>query len=135
MTKRILAVLTLIAAFSLFSAAQSQSSMSTANSGVQITNGPGVDNITPTTVVVFWNTNLPSGAAVRYGTDEDKLTQSATAPSGQTDHKVTLTNLQPGTIYYFQVLPTAGRSDTAAGTKSGIGTFKTKSKSGEDQKY
>lgn len=135
MTKRILAVVTIIAAFSLYCAAQSQSSMGTANSGVQITNGPGADNITPSTAVIFWNTNLPSGAVVRYGTDEDKLNQTAMAPSGQTDHKVTLTNLQPGTVYYFQVSATAGRSDTAAGTKSGIGTFKTKSKGGEEQKY
>lgn len=135
MTKRSLLILVLIAACSLFCAAQSQSQMGTANSGIQITNGPGVDNVSQSSVVVFWNTNLPSGAIVRYGTAGDKLNQTAMAPSGQTDHKVTLTNLQPDTNYFFQVTPTEGRSDTASGTKSGIGTFKTKSKSGEEQKY
>jgi len=130
-----LVVVAMMAAFSLCGAAQSQSRMGTANSGVQITNGPGVDNITTNSVVVFWNTSLPSGAVVRYGTDQDKLNQTAMAPSGQTDHKVTLTNLQPDTTYFFQVTPTEGRSDTASGTKSGIGTFKTKSKNGEAQKY
>jgi phosphodiesterase/alkaline phosphatase D-like protein len=134
-TKRTLVVLVLISAFSLFCAAQSQSRMGTANSGIQITNGPGVDNVTGTSVVVFWNTNLPSGAVVKYGTDEDKLNQTAMAPSGQTDHKVNLSNLQPDTTYFFQVTATEGRSDTAAGVKSGIGTFKTKPKNGEAQKY
>lgn len=135
MTKRTLVVLALIAACTLFCAAQSQSRLGNANSGVQITNGPGVDNVATTSVVVFWNTNVPSGAVVRYGTDEDKLTQTATAPSGQTDHKLSLTNLQPDTIYFFQVTPTQGKSDTASTMKSGVGTFKTKSKSGEEQKY
>lgn len=135
MTKRSLLIFALIAACSLFCAAQSQSQLGTATSGVQITNGPGVDNVTQSSVVVFWNTNLPSGAIVRYGTTEEKLNQTAMAPSGQTDHKVTLTNLQPETNYFFQVTPTQGRSDTASGMKSGIGTFKTKSKSGEEQKY
>ena len=135
MTKRTLVVLAVVAACCVFCAAQSQSGVGTANSGMQVTNGPGVDSITSNSVVVFWNTNLPSGAVVRYGTAEDKLDQTAVAPSGKTDHKVTLTNLQPDTTYFFQVTPTQGRADMASGIKSGIGTFKTKSKSGDEQKY
>jgi len=132
--KRMMAVIGVVAALSLLCAAQSQSGMGMSQSGVQITNGPGVDNVTPTSAVVFWNTNVPSGAVVRYGTSQEKLTQTASASTGQTDHKAQLSNLQPGTIYYFQV-QTQTSSSEGAGTKSGIGTFKTKSKSGDDQKY
>ena len=132
--KRMMAVVGVVAALSLFCAAQSQSSMGMSQSRVQITNGPGVDNVTPTSAVVFWNTNVPSGAIVRYGTSQDKLTQSANASAGQTDHKAQLSNLQPGTTYFFQV-ETETASAATSGGKSGIGTFKTKSKSGDDQKY
>lgn len=128
--KRTLAILTMLAAFSLFSAAQTQS-----GSTLQITNGPGVDNITATSAEVFWNTTSPSGATVRYGTDEDKLTQTAQAPTGQTDHKVELKSLQPGTTYYFQVETNQGAGSLSPTVKSGIGTFKTKSKGGDQQKY
>ena len=131
--KRMIAVVGLVAALSLLCAAQSQTGMNMSRSGVQITNGPGVDNVTPTSAVVFWNTNVPSGAVVRYGTSQEKLTQTESATAGQTDHKAQLSNLQPGTTYFFQVVTES--ASAAAGTKSGIGTFKTKSKSGDDQKY
>ncbi len=129
--KRIIGVLSLLAAFSLFSAAQPQASPTS-----QITNGPGVDNITTNSAEVFWNTSAPSGATIRYGTDEDKLTETAQAPAGQTDHKVVLKNLQPGTTYFFQVITAQGAGSYSPAAKSGIGTFKTKSKGGQDeQKY
>ena len=133
--KRTFVVLGLLAAFCLFCAAQPQSSLGSNSSAVQITNGPGVDNITPTSAEVFWNTNAPSAAIVRYGTDEDKLTQTARATAGQTDHKVQLSNLQPGTTYFFQVETVQATSSAGNLGKSGIGTFKTKSKGGDDQKY
>lgn len=132
--KRMMAVIGVVAALSLLCAAQSQSGMGMSRSGVQITNGPGVDNVTATSAVVFWNTNVPSSAVVRYGTSQEKLTQTASASAGQTDHKAQLSNLQPGTTYFFQV-ETETATAATSGTKSGIGTFKTKSKSGDDQKY
>ena len=131
--KRTITVLGLLAVLSLFCAAQSQYSAGTSHSGVQITNGPGVDNLTTNSAVIFWNTNVPTGAIVRYGTSQDKLSQTAQVSSGETDHKAQLSNLQPSTIYFFQVEATQG--NVGAGAKSGIGTFKTKSKSGDDQKY
>ena len=131
--KRMVTVLGVVAALSLFCAAQPQYSTGTNHSGVQITNGPGVDNLTTNSAVVFWNTNVPTGAIVRYGTSQEKLNQTAQVSPGETDHKAQISNLQPGTIYFFQVEATQG--NVGAGAKSGIGTFKTKSKSGDDQKY
>ncbi len=129
--KRMIGILSLLAAFTLFCAAQPQSSSTS-----QITNGPGVDNISANSAEVFWNTTAPSGATIRYGTDEDKLTETAQAPAGQTDHKVVLKGLQPGTTYFFQVVTTPAAGGYGPSAKSGIGTFKTKSKGGQDdQKY
>ncbi|MBV9608373.1 MAG: fibronectin type III domain-containing protein [Acidobacteria bacterium] len=97
----------------------------TAPGAVQITNGPGVTNLTGTSATVFWNTTAPSASVVRYGTSRDKLTETAEEAWGQTSHKVELKNLQPNTTYFFQVDSSQAKG-TGTEIKSGIGTFKTK---------
>ena len=131
--KRIMLIATAVLALATLALAQTQhaqaqqtpGSSSQAPGAVQITNGPGVQNLTSTSAEVFWNTNAPSAAVVRYGTSRDKLDQTAEEASGQTSHKVELKNLQPNTTYYFQVDSSQAKG-TRTETKSGVGIFKTK---------
>ena len=129
--KRILPVLIAVLALGTLALAQTQNKApstydkSSSSDTVQITNGPGVQNITGTTATVFWNTSAPSGAVVRYGTARDKMSETAQESWGQTAHSVELKNLQPSTTYFFQV--ESSQTQSAGSTmKSGIGTFKTK---------
>ena len=68
----------------------------------QITNGPVVESVTPTTGVVAWSTNVSSGSIVVYGTAPDHLTHRSEMPWGGYTHRVTLHQLQPDTTYFFQ---------------------------------
>jgi hypothetical protein len=96
------------------------------SSASMITNGPGADKVTDSSAEIFWNTSVPSTAVVRYGTSPKDLDQNASeSTSGQTSHKVELTNLKPNTKYYFQVDAGQGQG-TGTEAKSGVGTFTTK---------
>jgi phosphodiesterase/alkaline phosphatase D-like protein len=89
---------------------------------VRITNGPGVDHLTDTSAEVFWNTTAKSDSLLRYGTDRERLSETAEGQSGQADHKVELNNLKPDTTYFFEVVASNGQSLQ----KNGVGVFKTK---------
>jgi purple acid phosphatase-like protein len=69
---------------------------------VKITNGPVVENVTDTTAIIAWSTNVNAGTSLRYGTDPDHLDKTAGMPWGGFTHRVYLSNLQPGTRYFFQ---------------------------------
>ena len=124
--KKTLVLVSVLALLSLVAVAQQQNS--NPNSLLRITNGPGVQKLTPNSAEVFWNTTAKSGSVVHYGTSRDKLTETAESSWGATDHKVQLNNLQPDTTYYFQVISSQAEG-TGADVKSGIGVFKTKSSS------
>lgn len=68
---------------------------------VQITNPPRVQAVTANSAVVRWSTNVPAGSTVIYGTDANKLDQTAQESWGGTNHRVRLNNLQPDTTYYY----------------------------------
>lgn len=91
---------------------------------VQITNGPTIQNVTPNSAVISWSTNTGSSAVVHYGTDPNNLTQMAQAPWSNGMHTVSLSNLQPGTTYYFQVESAQGQG-TGTGELSSISQFRT----------
>src|SRR6266404_5961133 len=74
-----------------------------AQQAVQITQGPRVESVSGDTAIVAWSTNANAGTQVRYGTDPNNLSQTAQAPWGGVTHRVTISNLQPNTTYYFQV--------------------------------
>ncbi len=69
---------------------------------VAITHGPVVENVTATTAIIAWSTNVNSGTTLRYGTDPNHLEQSAGMPWGGFTHRVYLKGLQPATKYFFQ---------------------------------
>jgi phosphodiesterase/alkaline phosphatase D-like protein len=89
---------------------------------VQITNQPAVQSVSGDSAVVNWSTNVPSSATVKYGTDPNKLSQTAEQSWGGTNHSVTLKGLQPGQTYYFQVISGQGLNTGTAAT-SNVGQF------------
>jgi hypothetical protein len=96
---------------------------------VQITNGPVVENVTETTAVIAWSTNVSAGTVLHYGTDPYHLTLEASMPWGGLTHRVNLKDLTPGTTYYFQA-----ESPMAQGTGTTVesppSSFRTKSRGG-----
>lgn len=87
-----------------FAAAQEQTPTPEADrpAPVQITHGPVVENVTDTTAIIAWSTNVNAGTSLRYGTDPDHLDKTAGMPWGGFTHRIYLKDLQPGTKYYFQ---------------------------------
>jgi phosphodiesterase/alkaline phosphatase D-like protein len=111
-----------------FAAAQTQTPAPNADrpAPVQITNGPVVENVTDTTAIIAWSTNVNAGTSLRYGTDPEHLDKAAGMPWGGFTHRVYLKNLQPGTKYFFQA--ESGKAQgTGTTATSVVMSFETKS--------
>src|SRR3954462_14393051 len=91
---------------------------------VKITKGPVVEHTSADNAIVAWSTNVASSTVVKYGTDQNNLSQTAQAPWGGLTHRVTIKNLEPGKTYYFQVDSGQGQG-TGGNTMSQIGNFTT----------
>jgi len=91
---------------------------------VKITKGPVVEHTSADNAIVAWSTNVASSTVVKYGTDQNNLSQTAQAPWGGLTHRVTIKNLEPGKTYYFQV--DSGQGQGVGGSAmSEVGTFTT----------
>jgi phosphodiesterase/alkaline phosphatase D-like protein len=77
-----------------------------------ITRPSGAIDIGQTMATVVWGTDEPANSEVIYSLSPD-LTPSffAADPAYTTEHRVALTNLISGTIYYFQVQTTDMRGN------------------------
>jgi hypothetical protein len=76
---------------------------------------PGfINDVTPmpddTAASITWITTAPSTSRVQYGLTTDLGSSSALATAMVTNHAVLLTNLTPGTGYYFNAVSTASGS-------------------------
>jgi hypothetical protein len=112
--------LTLLLAMSNWGIAQVSSSTNsndddTVYEPVKITQGPVVEDVTDSTAIIAWSTNVNSGTTLRYGEGPDNLDKSAQMPWGGFTHRVFLKNLQPSTKYYFQAESAQGQG---TGTKA-----------------
>lgn len=76
---------------------------------VKITSGPVVESVTDTTAVIAWSTNVNAGTVLHYGTDPNRLDQSAGMPWGGLTHRVDLNDLKPDTKYYFKAESAQGQ--------------------------
>jgi hypothetical protein len=94
-------------------------------SGVQITHGPVVENVTDTTAEIAWSTNVNSGTALHYGTDPSHLDQTAGMPWGGFTHRVLIKNLKPNTTYYFKAESGQGQG-TGTLAEAAQASFQTK---------
>src|SRR5215510_2388837 len=95
------------------------------NNAVQITQGPVVENITDTTAIIAWSTNVNAGTVLHYGSDPKHLDHTAGMPWGGLTHRVNLKDLKPGTTYYFQGESPNGQG-TGTSAQSATASFQTK---------
>ena len=93
------------------------------NSGTssqQITNGPVAETVADSSATLGWSARSAGNMSIKYGTQRDHLTQTATATTSSDgrNYHAQLQGLSPSTRYYFQVL----QDGQPVG---GIGTFHT----------
>ena len=65
--------------------------------------GPYIQSATPTSIILRWRTSDLQNSLVEYGPAHNQLTSSQWDPNLRTDHEVLLSDLQPGTTYYYRV--------------------------------
>lgn len=69
-------------------------------SPLEFTKKPEIVSLTPTSATLQWVTNKPSDTRIYYGVSD--LGQSKLTANAATIHTVTLTGLQPGSVYTFR---------------------------------
>ena len=69
----------------------------------QVTRGPYLQTLTPSSVIVRWRTDQASASAVRYGTSVSSLSGQVDSSSQVSDHEIVLSNLNANTRYYYTV--------------------------------
>jgi hypothetical protein len=126
--KIVFALVFMIASLNAWLVAQKASSPGETDTpaiAVEITSGPVVENVTDTTAVIAWSTNVNAGTVLRYGTDPNRLDHTAGMPWGGLTHRVDLTDLKPDTKYYFKAESAQGQGTGSAAT-SAPSSFRTK---------
>jgi phosphodiesterase/alkaline phosphatase D-like protein len=61
------------------------------------------------TAVISWQTDKVAATQVKYGTDQNNMSQKANEAGGSKNHNVTLQNLQQGKTYYYAILDNDGQ--------------------------
>lgn len=107
--RRPLLTLLLIMGLAIWAAAQVPAPGQTSGN-VNVLAGPIPQNLTPSSVRIWWVTDQPSETLVRYGTDPSMTQTGPQQPAGQTTHSVDLSGLQPGTRYYYEVAMPGGQA-------------------------
>ncbi len=98
---------------------------------VKITDGPRVEGVGKNWAVIAWTTNTGGSTVVRYGTDQNNLSQTAESPYSDNEktqaqnHRVHIKNLKPNTKYFYVVDSGQGEG-TGTEAKSSVGEFTTK---------
>ncbi len=91
--------------------------------GPVITSFPFEDNIQPTSVRIQWTTDVASSSIVRFGIDRSALADSVVETTPVLSHALTLSGLNPATVYYYAV----GSGDANGTNFSSISIFSTAS--------
>lgn len=84
----------------------------------EISGQPKVRAVTGSSVVISWVTDVETGTRVSYGLAPEQLTEKAEGGVGAT-HEVVLTELKPGTKYFFAVGTARKKLATGEFTTSG----------------
>lgn len=84
--------------------------------------GPFIQNATTNSMQVIWRTPVPADSVVDFGMSPD-LGSEISDSTLTTNHVLTLTNLLPGSQYFYSVRSTAG-GVTAASTTNSFHTLK-----------
>ena len=86
-----------------------------------ILSGPTVASKTHDTAIIEWTTDEPADSDIQFGTEA--LDDQETSGVSETDHKITLANLTPGTTYQYIVASTDASGNGA--TESAQAVFTT----------
>src|SRR5262245_42511137 len=78
-----------------------------------LSRGPYLQMLTKEAVTICWRTDGPLDSRVRFGLAQDELAWEVTDVVVETNHVVTLTNLAPGTKYFYSI--NTGSSETLSG--------------------
>jgi hypothetical protein len=107
---RNLKLFTLGLALALVPGAAHSQTMNKAESNVQFTKAPEVTNVSNDSVKIAWSTDSASSAKVQYrpSTGGDWKTASASASNGQKDFTATLSGLEAGKTYEYQLVTNTG---------------------------
>lgn len=93
-----------------------------ASGTVRIARGPYLSNVTGTSAVVSWWTNLATSGTVRYGVSSTSE-HSVTDPAGTVQHhEVTLTGLERATVYSYEAVSGAVSAGATFRTAADPGT-------------
>jgi len=68
-----------------------------------IVKGPYLQVATPTSMMIKWETNLPSDSKVMYGTNASSLSSNVVNTVATISHSIQLTGLTPYTKYYYNI--------------------------------
>lgn len=69
----------------------------------EITRGPYLQRVTPHSIIVRWRTDGPEDSRVEWGTTVGVFDSMADDLAPTTEHKVTVRDLSPSTVYYYRV--------------------------------
>jgi hypothetical protein len=88
---------------------EEESAGSATRPSVKMTSGPFVSESARGTnrIFIYWYTDVPSDSTIEYAVDTPPYTLRSTDQRLVTTHSVTLTNLQPHTMYHYRVSSSA----------------------------
>lgn len=93
-----------------------------------VVRGPYLQTGTPTSVIVRWRTDIPTESKLKYSTVQGGAGPLAVAAGTRTEHIVEIKNLQPNTVYYYDLQHSngsfAGQADQHFRTSPVPGTRK-----------
>lgn len=92
-------------------------------SAAGLSSGPTVSSLTTKNAKISWVTDRTSDSKVSYGTSPGTYFESEPSNSTQvTDHAISLTNLSPGTTYYYKTKWTDEDGNTGASEEKSFTT-------------
>lgn len=103
MLKYQIAMLCVIVALAVSAIAMRTAELESVGDSAVLSRAPYLQLSTPTSIVIRWRTDVPTDSRVQFGLGVDNLTMTVDQPELVTEHEVHLTDLEPGTRYYYAV--------------------------------
>jgi len=93
----------LLAVVTLTGIAASTAFTTSPASAATLTRYPWINKLTPTSVLIAWQTDIPTTGTVLYSEDLS-FSESANDPSTTVNHSVSITGLTEQTLYFYKVV-------------------------------